>query len=329
MLEMAKRNSYILCLVCVVAIAFYIVAFRIMHLTEYKIFLNSQETELSHPIQLVNVNNDKSDLGYCSTSEHKYISNKDRYTYVSGDEGTGFIGKDYFELNHLSISIRHGDRNAIHLMPHDANQISTQHTSSSVWLDDRAFDYLQYIHPEVFQVKLISNSIVNNDIIYTLSTKLGRIFPVKEIRDSNPDTNTINTEVHELDNAQLTTRGFMQHISLGKWLNKQYSEYIRNLKRKNQHLTSSTPSIQSLLHASTASSLTSQAGSMYIRSTGYDRTVQSVTALLLGLFPVLTDKNNSDKRAGSDIMRPEGNSPAITVYVIHKEDLENMHGVGK
>ena len=336
MLDMAKKNSYVLFFITAICVAFYIVVFRIMHLAEHKMFLSSQSLELTHipPI----IYKDKSDLGYCSTSENnKAIKSKsnaqDRYSYVSGSEGSEFLGSNYFELNHISISIRHGDRNAIHLMPHDANQISSQHTSSSEWLDNRAFEYLPYITPEVFHIKLLSDTVANNDIIYALSTKLNRIFPAPEIRGgkANSPVITANDEVHELDNAQLTTRGFMQHISLGHWL---YSQYNQSSTVKQHHGTSTPsrgPNIHTLLTAPSISTLTSHSSAVYIRSTGYDRTVHSVTALLLGLFPVLTDptsaafiseKGSGEKGSGS------GGAP-FDILVIHNEDLEIMHGVGE
>lgn len=61
-----------------------------------------------------------------------------------------------------------------------------------------------------------------------------------------------------LDKGQLTSRGFMQHIQLGRFLRNAYKPVISTLNASKQ---------------------------IYIRSTNYPRTLQSVTALTSQLLP--------------------------------------------
>ena len=77
--------------------------------------------------------------------------------------------------------------------------------------------------------------------------------------DSLNRTTLFETSDFSLNQGQLTTRGFMQHILLGKILQKSYSTFLKN-------------SIKS-------------PSNVFVRSTKYDRTIQSVAALLTTLLP--------------------------------------------
>lgn len=64
----------------------------------------------------------------------------------------------------------------------------------------------------------------------------------------------------ELHQGQLTSIGFMQHINLGYELRMAYNELVDKVKSKDQ---------------------------IYVRSTKYTRTIQSVTGLMISLLPPL------------------------------------------
>lgn len=171
------------------------------------------------------------DLRYCSIGE------------VVGAEGPVFEGSDDYVLHHLLLNIRHGDRSSIHNIP-GAQPLSAQvHRKEKSFLDQRVFQYLPLLSS--FVLKSMDESQPS------ISVKNGE-------GDILPDALNLS-EVFTLSDSDippgiLTTRGFMQHILLGKHLLKSYRFYLERVTSPQD---------------------------LYIRSTNYRRTILSVVALMV------------------------------------------------
>ena len=163
-------------------------------------------------------------------------------------------------LKYLLITIRHGDRSAIHKMP----------GSSPIGMfPDK--QHLFHLEPESIKYRDKMSSFTVNKV----STKTSPSDDKKEIYSNEPDslnrTTLFETSDFNLNQGQLTTRGFMQHILLGKILQKSYSTFLKN-------------SIKS-------------PSNVVVRSTKYDRTIQSVAALLTTLLPDVISIDQKVKRS--------------------------------
>jgi len=239
----------------------------------------------------------------------------DRYTSFDGEEGHSFEGHQYFELNHVAITIRHGDRNAIHLLPHDAANNNIQYDNgadSTEYFDRRALAFRDLLGADRIAVRPVvrpaegESTAVNNLEHYLFYSELRPPLEPGGATNIGGAALTGSGAVNELDNAQLTTRGFMQHVSLGRYLHARYSGSG----------TGSPGAFTSLLDP-VVTPRSGLPGRLYVRATNYDRTIQSAAALLLGMFPVLS---GGGELAG-------GESP-VAMWVDGNEELEPMHGVG-
>lgn len=172
---------------------------------------------------------------------------------------------DRFVLKYLLLTIRHGDRSAIHKIPGSlaANKektISSKHDKKE-YLEPRA---LQFAHQmSYFRVEPIA-SIPLKSVQSSQKPGSGnasKIAATEKITlpDSLNSSTIFSNGDFELEQGQLTTRGFMQHIHLGSLLRKTYSSFL------NTHIKS--------------------VSNLYVRSTNYDRTIQSVAALLTAMLP--------------------------------------------
>jgi hypothetical protein len=172
---------------------------------------------------------------------------------------------DRFVLKYLLLTIRHGDRSAIHKIPGSvaANKektVSSKHNKKE-YLDPKA---LQFAHQmSYFRLESIA-SIPSKAVQRSQKSGSGNASKItstnKTILPDSLNSSTIfNTGDFELEQGQLTTRGFMQHIHLGSLLRKTYSSFL------NTHIKS--------------------VSNLYVRSTNYDRTIQSVAALLTAMLP--------------------------------------------
>lgn len=210
----------------------------------------------------------------------------------SGTEGV-FPGSKDWELKRVVLTIRHGDRSTLNFIP-GSNSLSllskamaqSNSTSSSVnsspYYDAEAIDYLHRVTS----------------------------FKVVELQGINQSANNINTDhfnIHSyslsestsfhkpdrlIDPGQLTTKGFMQHINLGKHFLNAYNPLISQIK---------------------------QIDDIYIRSTNYDRTIQSAMALASTMLPALGGPSNT--KTTTDIHQ-------IPIHVYREESSEMMHGIG-
>ena len=174
-----------------------------------------------------------SELRYCNTGD------------ATGAEGPIFEGSDEWVLHHLLFNIRHGDRSSIHNIP-GAQSLSAQvNSKENKYLDHRALKYLPFLR--FFVLKSIDESLPNMSIKNSEG-------------DTLPDALSLSQVFTQSDSdippGILTTRGFMQHILLGKHLSKAYRFYLETLTAPDD---------------------------LYIRSTNYRRTILSVVALMVYL----------------------------------------------
>ena len=190
----------------------------------------------------------------------------------TGSEGTFpaplKVMTDGLTLKHVLITIRHGDRSAIHKMPGSA-PISLDPmilSSGKYYLEPKALVYRDKM--DFFTLDPISFSSALGTV-ETLSTVPKRILSesdeIKQESKVKVTLNSLNSSVlfqvgdFELEQGKLTSKGFMQHITLGEILRKVYSGFL-------------TENIKS-------------PANIFVRSTAYDRTLQSVAALLTTLLP--------------------------------------------
>jgi len=191
---------------------------------------------------------------------------------------------DRFVLKYLLLTIRHGDRSAIHNIPGSAatsnEKIISSMPKKKEYLDPKA---LQFAHQmSYFRLESIVSPPSKSSQKQKNLPKVTSTLP-----DSLNSSTIFNAGDFELEQGQLTTRGFMQHIHLGSLLRKTYSSFLNT-------------QIKSV-------------SNLYVRSTNYDRTIQSVAALLTALLP------NGERH--SKKMR-------IPVLYHIDESEEIMHGVG-
>ena len=185
-------------------------------------------------------------------------------------------------LKYLLITIRHGDRSAIHKMPGSSPIGMFPNENHLLYLEPDALSYRDKMSS--FSIDKISDEIVPTD--YKKETKIEsitksetnereerKIYGDKNEPDSLNSTTMFEKSDFSLDQGQLTTRGFMQHILLGKILKKSYSTFLEK-------------NIKSQIN-------------VVVRSTKYDRTIQSVAALLTTL---LSDVISVNKKASQDIL---------------------------
>jgi hypothetical protein len=216
-----------------------------------------------------------------------------------------------FDLVHLLMTVRHGDRSAIHSMPNslgsedaeEANarplepwQYSTDGLNHPVhgneFIDLRALHHvpsltkfeLVSIEPEEHEHEEHSHR-DNNEAHADPEAEHQELPPVRPLPPALDPESIFNVPDYDLAPGQLTSRGFMQEVNLGHYLSRQYSSYLEG---RVQHPTN-----------------------VYVRTTNYPRTIQSVAGLLLGLLP--------------DIGGPDHPIKLLS-YVA--ETSEVMHGIG-
>lgn len=243
---------------------------------------------------------------------------------VAGSEGSGidsdsaaqshFPKADGFELVHLTMLIRHGDRTAIHAMPGgNMNQYSAsdvenasgrgvdgwlqgenglQHpVHGNKYLDVRALEFVPNLLN--FATHVLPAPAANGTrAVDSLPQPDEKVLEHqhREHPPTRPIPDALNSEVifsvgdTELPPGRLTSRGFMQHVVLGQALHKAYSPFLAS-------------NVHSVDH-------------VHVRSTNYERTIQSVAAFLIGLVP--------DQGGGVN---------PIQIGVFETDSDEIMHGV--
>jgi hypothetical protein len=199
--------------------------------------------------------------------------------------GVQFNNKDEdFELVHVSVTIRHGDRSAIHKIPNSENRFDASSSRASI-LDSHATMYTPRVASS-FAVNVLKadHTPIADTLQAELSSAANNNKPSAEIfRALNP-ASLFRTPDRDLTPGQLTSVGFMQHVHLGFLLHKAYSPLITAISDPSQ---------------------------IYIRSTNYARTIQSVSALVSTMLPNIG-----------------GSGGQIPVNVYLDESDEIMHGIG-
>eukprot|EP01032_Pedospumella_encystans_P017089 gene17089-19481_t len=168
-------------------------------------------------------------------------------------EVMGSYGIPGWELQHLAINIRHGDRSALHRIPGTTTPPVTLTDKNSSYLDVRAREYTHHfkcLHLEKLSLPNSTDAVYDGEEEFEHDIKAA-VNPKKAFLKSD----------FLLEIGQLTTRGFMQHIQLGEQFKRYYGDKF----------------LQSVTHS----------GSIYVRSTNYARTVQSVSGLLIAMLPQL------------------------------------------
>jgi Histidine phosphatase superfamily (branch 2) len=218
--------------------------------------VNEVQIPSNFPSKPLIESNSKRLLDYCTNND------------VSGSEGILPVGYSDLTLKHILITIRHGDRSAIHKMP-GASVARTDNSQSKVHLRLEALQYASdmdsYSLVQILPQDSLSTTITNST---NAAAKQSRM-----LTDVPSTTLTTLSSSHifkkgdfELEQGQLTTKGFMQHIALGTFLRRQYVAFLSHQIR--------SPS------------------NVYVRSTKYDRTFQSAAALLTTLLPLVGTPTN-------------------------------------
>lgn len=117
--------------------------------------------------------------------------------------------------------------------------------------------------------------------------------PENDVHDSTFNSpissqNILQIPDTRLGPGMLTTIGFMQHYLLGKFINLRYAPFVESISKSSE---------------------------LYVRSTNYDRTIQSVASFLSTLLPKLSSFENIK-------------SKPMTIKTYFDEADELMHGVG-
>jgi hypothetical protein len=197
---------------------------------------------------------------------------------------------DKFELVHVSLAIRHGDRSSIHKIPGS----ETRYVGKPTVLDPHASTYIPRLQ-SYHITPLDSSRRPITDVKTQLSAEEQKqeMFTALNPSASYPVPGTSQEQVLELFHTpdrslppgQLTSVGFMQHVHLGYSLHKAYSSLLEQIVDPNEQL--------------------------YVRSTNYARTIQSVSALLSSLLPSVG-----------------GPAHPLPIHVFVHEEDEIMHGIG-
>jgi hypothetical protein len=202
----------------------------------------------------------------CGTEERRLLDYCS-FHIPPGSESDRALSRYDLELRHLVIAIRHGDRSAIHTMPGSAplsgdNNNLDDKDGSPKLLDPRALEHAsrlksftlsQIVEPASGQG---SNKVGKGSLD---SLNITRIF--QTATEDFPGTMVAFLSAPLLlrrtaafsrscsfpPGGQVTSRGFMQHIHLGKHLHQAYKGYLERVKSP---------------------------VNLYVRSTNYDRTVQ-------------------------------------------------------
>jgi len=220
-----------------------------------------------------------------------------------------FAGAEQYEMEHLVLLVRHGDRSAIHEIPGavpdsasdsgdgDGNagtggavHAGLQHPlHGNKFLDVRALHYIPRLTSFAIRQLEGGTSSVAALPLLDASTEAspwssGASRDSKSMFDALDNALLFQKGDLALPPGKLTSRGFMQHVLLGQALQRAYQRFLQ------QHVL--TPK------------------NVQVRSTNYDRTIQSVAALLLGLLP--------------DVGGPDA---PIDIHVFQDESAEVMHGI--
>ena len=194
-------------------------------------------------------------IEYCvgsSSNHHKAI------VLPRNAEGATFHGHEKYSLRHVLATIRHGDRTSIHKMPGSRDGSSHQgradepEGSGQHFLDSRVQKHLLslqgYTVLPIYKLK-------GGERIQLSEAEQSRVRNLTASIDKDAAFSVYDSELLP---GQLTSLGYMQHVDLGRALHVPYSALVSQM---------------------------TSGRDIYVRSTNYERTVQSVAALLSQLVP--------------------------------------------
>jgi len=170
-------------------------------------------------------------IKYCSFIDHDQLTKGEEGKYV--DDVT-----NHFEMKALLITIRHGDRSAIHSIPGKYTLKEEEENNNN-----NHHPYL--FDPKVHQYTSSANRFILVPITGTISSSSSSTDV--SFMDALDSTHLFSRSDTTLPQGQLTSTGFMQHIHLGDHLQQAYATFIRSV---------------------------TSAKDVYIRSTNYHRTIQ-------------------------------------------------------
>lgn len=178
-----------------------------------------------------------------------------------------------WQLEHLVLNIRHGDRTAIHRIDNSFKPPSYENENSIDLQSSKIYQRLRVASK--FRVSPLPSIDIEKNFVTSEGYSITNYNPI--------DSFLLKTD-KELHSGQLTTIGFYQHIILGEYLNSAYYSLLERIQ-----YPGSAPLIA-------------------VRSTSYNRTIQSVAAFLSTLLPPTVQYSDVE-----------------ILYQPHSS-LENMHG---
>jgi hypothetical protein len=193
-----------------------------------------------------------SELGGTAESSHNPHDRLQQYCnkhlWMSGVEGRSFQGNHNWELKYLALTIRHGDRSAIHSVP-GAKRLVLRNKGEFL-LDPEAVHFNPRLSSYKTVLKASLTSIVDvSNYMESLYVLLTDSQSEQDISVALNPSIAFHTADLNLTQGQLTSRGFMQHVRLGNKLQSKYGEVVDRVATNEQ---------------------------IYVRSTKYVRTIQVV-----------------------------------------------------
>lgn len=190
-----------------------------------------------------------------------------------------------YELVHLLLTIRHGDRSTLNYIP--GAQAMNTNTSTQPFEIYKPMVLQALDDVDVFNLTYIPQNTERSESSHSSD----RYNPLDK-------KNLFQTSDNSLFSGELTSQGYWQHINLGIYLNRIYQSFLSQIRVRQSNEKAS------------------ERDGIYIRSTNYNRTIQSVVALLTHLLP-------------KDLLTSIKESEKLKLYVFLDDDDEIMHGVGQ
>lgn len=193
-----------------------------------------------------------------------------------------------WKLVYFAATIRHGDRSAIHQFPGSLGATATkeQDLKRPSLLDTRVTEYLKYL--PAFTITKLHKKEELDDSRSEQSLTRAKLKGEALTDVLNPNK-LFGTPDLTLTPGQLTSVGFMQHIALGELLHSYYTSLLNRIHSSDQ---------------------------IYVRSTNYARTIQSVAALIITMLPQLVEQS----------LRVPNLQIPILSYEFEEDEI--MHGIG-
>jgi hypothetical protein len=216
------------------------------------------------PQKQVEATKDTSYLKVMEAPQTSYPHRLDRYCArhipagESAEAAAAAIARQYgVALTNLVITIRHGDRSAIHTLPN-----ATMKTPSSPLVEPQARPFTRFFAN--LQLNILHDGAASSSASSSTSPPPPSTAKGEDLSHALDPAVVFQRSDYTLPQGQLTSRGFVQHLELGQLLLRAYDALF----------------LQKIV----------QAEQVYVRSTNYVRTIQSVSALLMALLPQIVQR---------------------------------------